>query len=67
MVGQTKQKLLISLNLDEHLHDYNHPSSQQVYSSNRLDNSQQQQSSTRSQTASSFSSRPPIRPSYSPS
>ncbi len=54
-------------NLDEHLHDYNHPSSQQAYSSNRLDDPQLQQSSIRSQSASTFSSRAQTRTSYSPS
>jgi hypothetical protein len=60
-VGQPQPRL------DEHLHDYSHPPSQQSYPPNRLDDQQQQASSIRSQPAPTFSSRPQTRTSYSPS
>lgn len=56
---------VFSVYLDEHLHDYNHPSSQQMYPPNRLDDPQ---GTNRSQAAPTFSSRPQGgRPGYSPS
>ena len=70
--GETEDKEYRSIssfffNLDEHSHDYSHPLSQQAYSSNRMDDSQLAQSSTRSQPAPTFSSRGQARPGYPPS